>query len=67
MYLKHAAIVYVVDIIISYKLTISNYLLSFSKICPKKTYANNIPFNYFFNDFTRVIFEMLNFDNSVSI
>ena len=35
IYLKHAAIVYVVDIIISYKLTISNYLFTFSKICSK--------------------------------
>jgi hypothetical protein len=32
IYFKHAAIVYVVDIIISYKLTISNFLFTFSKM-----------------------------------
>jgi uncharacterized integral membrane protein len=49
------------------KLTISNYLFTFSKICPKETFAYHSPFNYFFNDFTCDILKMVNLVNIVSI
>jgi hypothetical protein len=48
-----------------YKLTISNYLFTFSKICPKETFAYHSPFNYVFNDFTRDILKMVNFEWAV--
>ena len=50
-----------------YILTISNYQFTFSKICPKETFAYHSPFNYFFNDITRDILKMVNLVNIVSM
>ena len=50
-----------------YKLTISNYLFTFSKICPKEAFAYHSPFNYVFKDFTRDILKMVNLVDIVSI
>jgi hypothetical protein len=47
------------------KLTISNYLFTFSKICPKEIFPYHSLFNYVFNDFTRDILKMVNLVNIV--
>ena len=54
------------DIMFSYKLTLHLFYI-FSKICSKEIFAYHNPFNNFFNDFTRVSFEMVNLVNNVSI
>ena len=66
IYLKHTAILYVLELMLSYKLTLHLFYI-FSQICSKETFAYHNPFNNFFNDFTRVSFEMANLVNNVSI
>ena len=66
IYLKHTAILYVLDIMLSYKLTLHLFYI-FRKICSKDKFAYHNPFNNFFNDFTHVRFELINLVKNVSI